>query len=197
MCLFHFSSQATCLLSLPSFVIVKCSKWLCWAKLCSLESLKMTGRNSFVPMNLKKFSYSMTILGLLFLILYDMSYRYVSILWFSSLCSLLPQLPCFMFSLIHRQAEAKVLKGPHEDLENYLEAIDKLRSNIQFFGSKKSFKSSDGVVSHANGLLAKAISKLEDEFKKLLSSYRFVFLCLMLFIFRYIWWKVHLLAWTQ
>nr|KYP60790.1 hypothetical protein KK1_023203 [Cajanus cajan] len=70
------------------------------------------------------------------------------------------------------QAEAKILKGPHEDLENYLEAIDKLRSNIQFFGSKKGFKSSDGIVIHANNLLAKAISKLEDEFKQLLSSYR-------------------------
>ncbi|XP_054782248.1 exocyst complex component EXO70A1-like [Prosopis cineraria] len=71
----------------------------------------------------------------------------------------------------YRQAETKILKGPHENLENYLEAIEKLRSNIQFFGSKKSFKSSDGVVNHANNLLAKAISKLEDEFKQLLSSY--------------------------
>ncbi|XP_027364263.1 exocyst complex component EXO70A1-like isoform X2 [Abrus precatorius] len=71
----------------------------------------------------------------------------------------------------YRQAEGKILKGPHEDLENYLEAIDKLRSNIQFFGSKKGFKSSDGIVGHANNLLAKAISKLEVEFKQLLSSY--------------------------
>lgn len=71
----------------------------------------------------------------------------------------------------YRQAEAKVLQGPHEDLENYLEAIDKLRSNIQFFGSKKGFKSSDAVVSHANTLLTKALSKLEDEFKQLLLSY--------------------------
>ncbi|KAL9318060.1 hypothetical protein ACSQ67_014577 [Phaseolus vulgaris] len=71
----------------------------------------------------------------------------------------------------YRQAEAKILKGPHEDLENYLEAIDNLRSNIQFFGSKKGFKSSDGIVVHANNLLAKAISKLEDEFRQLLLSY--------------------------
>ncbi|MED6135329.1 hypothetical protein PIB30_117718 [Stylosanthes scabra] len=71
----------------------------------------------------------------------------------------------------YRQAEAKILKGPHEDLENYLDAIEKLRSNIQFFGSKKGFKSGDGIVFHANNLLAKAISKLEDEFKQLLSSY--------------------------
>ncbi|XP_047157650.1 exocyst complex component EXO70A1-like [Vigna umbellata] len=71
----------------------------------------------------------------------------------------------------YRQAEAKILKGPHEDLENYLQAIENLRSNIQFFGSKKGFKSTDGIVVHANNLLAKAISKLEDEFRQLLLSY--------------------------
>ncbi|KAI5648365.1 hypothetical protein M9H77_34370 [Catharanthus roseus] len=70
-----------------------------------------------------------------------------------------------------RQAEAKILKGPHEDLESYLEAIEQLRGNIRFFSNNKSFKSSDGVLSHANSLLAKAILKLEDEFKQLLSSY--------------------------
>ncbi|XP_057470784.1 exocyst complex component EXO70A1-like isoform X2 [Actinidia eriantha] len=69
------------------------------------------------------------------------------------------------------QAEAKILKGPHDDLESYLEAIQQLRSNIRFFNNNKSFKSSDGVVNHSNNLLAKAISKLEEEFKQLLSSY--------------------------
>ncbi|CAK9150754.1 unnamed protein product [Ilex paraguariensis] len=68
------------------------------------------------------------------------------------------------------KAEAKILKGPHENLENYLGAIEQLRSNIQFFSNNKSFKSSDGVVNHANNLLAKAISKLEEEFNQLLSS---------------------------
>jgi len=85
------------------------------------------------------------------------------------------QLHCLIVSLTLQQAEAKILKGPHEDLENYLEAIAKLRSNIQFFGSKSSFKNSDGVVSHASSLLTKAISKLQDEFNQLLLSYRFVF----------------------
>lgn len=76
------------------------------------------------------------------------------------------------------QAESKILRGPREDLESYLEAIDQLRSNIRFFSSNKGFKSSsDGVLSQANSLLAKAISKLEDEFKQLLLSYRFVFQC--------------------
>ncbi|KAG9138848.1 hypothetical protein Leryth_007484 [Lithospermum erythrorhizon] len=72
---------------------------------------------------------------------------------------------------ISRQAEVKILKGPHEDLESYLQAIEQLRSNIRFFTNNKSFKSSDGVISHANSLLSKAISKLEEEFKQLLSSY--------------------------
>jgi exocyst complex protein 7 len=67
-------------------------------------------------------------------------------------------------------------------LESYLEAIEQLRSNIKFFSSKKGFKSSDGVLNNANNLLAKAISKLEDEFKQLLSSYRFVFSCSLVFL---------------
>ncbi|KAJ6349857.1 hypothetical protein OIU78_006110 [Salix suchowensis] len=69
----------------------------------------------------------------------------------------------------YRQAEAKILKGPHEDLNSYLEAIDQLRHNIHFFSGNKGFKSSDGALNNANTLLAKAISKLEDEFKQLLA----------------------------
>ncbi|XP_068662339.1 exocyst complex component EXO70A1-like isoform X2 [Aristolochia californica] len=72
---------------------------------------------------------------------------------------------------LSRQAEAKILRGPHEDLESYLEAVDQLRSNVRFFNSNKTFKSSDGVLNHANGLLAKAILKLEEEFRQLLNSY--------------------------
>ncbi|XP_020272304.1 exocyst complex component EXO70A1-like isoform X2 [Asparagus officinalis] len=68
-------------------------------------------------------------------------------------------------------AESKILKGPHEDLESYLEAIDQLRANVRFFNSNKSLKSSDGLLNHANNLLAKAVLKLEEEFKQLLSSY--------------------------
>ena len=52
---------------------------------------------------------------------------------------------------------------------------DQLRRNIRFFGNKKGFKNDDGVVIRANNLISEAISKLEDEFKRLLSSYRFVF----------------------
>ncbi|EPS69172.1 hypothetical protein M569_05594, partial [Genlisea aurea] len=72
---------------------------------------------------------------------------------------------------LSRQAEAKILRGPHEDLESYLQAIDQLRNNVEFFNNNKSFKSSNGVINHTNNLLVKAISKLEEEFKHLLSSY--------------------------
>ncbi|XP_021892476.1 exocyst complex component EXO70A1 isoform X2 [Carica papaya] len=70
-----------------------------------------------------------------------------------------------------RKAEAKILRGPHEDLESYLEAIDQLRRNVNFFTNNKIFKSCDGVLNHANNLLAKAISKLEDEFRQILTNY--------------------------
>ncbi|KAK6152260.1 hypothetical protein DH2020_014895 [Rehmannia glutinosa] len=70
-----------------------------------------------------------------------------------------------------RQAEAKILRGPHEDLESYLEAVDQLRSIVRFFSGNKGFKSSIGVVNQANNLLAKAIFKLEEEFRQLLTSY--------------------------
>ncbi|KAM7262262.1 hypothetical protein ACFE04_021339 [Oxalis oulophora] len=70
-----------------------------------------------------------------------------------------------------RKAEAKILRGPHEDLEMYLEAINQLRSCLQFFTSNKSFKPTDTVITHANNLLSKAISKLEDEFRNLLANH--------------------------
>lgn len=72
---------------------------------------------------------------------------------------------------LSRQAEAKVLKGPHEDLESYLEAIDQLRSIIRFFSNCKGFRNNEGMANHVNSLLGKAVLKLEEEFKQLLSSY--------------------------
>ncbi|XP_054804234.1 exocyst complex component EXO70A1-like [Prosopis cineraria] len=72
---------------------------------------------------------------------------------------------------LSRKAEAKILRGPHEDLESYLEAIDQLRSIVNFFSNYKSMKNTDTVLNHANNLLSKAISKLEDEFRNLLTNY--------------------------
>lgn len=70
------------------------------------------------------------------------------------------------------------MRGPHEDLESYLGAIDQLRSIISFFSNFKNMKNTDTVLNHANNLLSKAISKLEDEFRNLLTNYRSYFLIL-------------------
>ncbi|KGN48579.2 exocyst complex component EXO70A1 [Cucumis sativus] len=70
-----------------------------------------------------------------------------------------------------RKAEAKILRGPHEDLEMYLEAIDQLRSTNRYFIGNKNFKSNEAILIHTSNLLVKAISKLEDEFRQLLTNY--------------------------
>ncbi|XP_070021639.1 exocyst complex component EXO70A1-like [Nicotiana sylvestris] len=70
-----------------------------------------------------------------------------------------------------RQTEAKILRGPHEDLESYLEAVNQLRSIVKFFSSTKGLKSSIGMINHASNLLAKSVLKLEEEFRQLLTSY--------------------------
>ncbi|GER43432.1 exocyst subunit EXO70 family protein [Striga asiatica] len=56
-------------------------------------------------------------------------------------------------------AEAKILRGPHEDLESYLEAVDQLRSIVRFFTANKGFQTNQ------------TIAKLEEEFRQLLTSY--------------------------
>jgi len=102
---------------------------------------------------------------------------------FTSLRNFLPLSYIWCSHWFNMQAEAKIIKGPHEDVKSYLEAIDQLRRNIRFFNNKKGFKNDDGIAIRANNLIAEAISKLEEEFKRLLSSYRFVFIFLMLLIF--------------
>ncbi|KMZ56999.1 Exocyst complex component EXO70A1 [Zostera marina] len=72
---------------------------------------------------------------------------------------------------LSREAEAKILKGPHENLESYLDAVDQLKRIVDFFTSNQSFRSSEVVLGHAKGLLAKASVKIEDEFRQLLSLY--------------------------
>lgn len=70
-----------------------------------------------------------------------------------------------------RRAEAAVLKGPHEDLESYLEAVDLLKGIVRFFSTNKNFKSSEGVLNHVNNLLAKSALKIEEEFRQLMTTY--------------------------
>lgn len=65
------------------------------------------------------------------------------------------------------------MRGPHEDIESYLEAVEQLRGVVQFFSGNKGFKSSTGVINQATNLLGKAILKLEEEYRQLLTAYRF------------------------
>jgi exocyst complex protein 7 len=70
------------------------------------------------------------------------------------------------------QVETKIVAGPREDLNGYLLAVDDLRNNIEFFTFNNSFKNNDSALSHAHGLLSKAMSRLEEEFKVLLTTHR-------------------------
>ncbi|KAG6527590.1 hypothetical protein ZIOFF_009713 [Zingiber officinale] len=71
-----------------------------------------------------------------------------------------------------REAELKLSRGPRDDLESYLTAIDQLRSISRFFSSNKSLRNNDGVVNQANNTLLKAVTRLEDEFRSLLTTHR-------------------------
>ncbi|XP_020986607.1 exocyst complex component EXO70A1 [Arachis duranensis] len=68
------------------------------------------------------------------------------------------------------QAEAEIHKG-RQDLQNKHEASGRLRSSIEFFGSRMGFTVSDSILFHENNLIAEDISKLEDAFKQLLSFF--------------------------
>uniref|UniRef100_A0A0D9XX37 Exocyst subunit Exo70 family protein n=1 Tax=Leersia perrieri TaxID=77586 RepID=A0A0D9XX37_9ORYZ len=72
---------------------------------------------------------------------------------------------------IARRAEATILRGPHEDLESYLEAVGLLKGIVRFFSSNKNFKSSDGILNHINNILSKSALKIEEEFRQLMSTY--------------------------
>ncbi|KAL3698862.1 hypothetical protein R1sor_012938 [Riccia sorocarpa] len=69
---------------------------------------------------------------------------------------------------VSRQMEAKINKGPKDDLSGFLAAVDQLQENIEFFSLNRSYKSSDGALNHAKVLLTLGMSKLEEEFKALL-----------------------------
>ncbi|CAN6236724.1 unnamed protein product [Urochloa humidicola] len=69
-----------------------------------------------------------------------------------------------------REAEREIQKGPHENLQGFLDAVDRLRSIERFFSSNRSYRSSDGVLNHVNALLSKALVKMEGEFQNQLSQ---------------------------
>lgn len=64
------------------------------------------------------------------------------------------------------------MRGPHEDLESYLEAVNQLKQIVRFFSTNKNLKSSIGVITHSTTLLQKASLMLEEEFRQLLTSCR-------------------------
>jgi hypothetical protein len=79
-----------------------------------------------------------------------------------------------LLHLFYVQAEREIQKGPHENLQGFLDAVDRLRSIERFFSSNRSYRSSDGVLNHVNALLSKALVKMEGEFQNQLSQRRFV-----------------------
>ncbi|GJM87949.1 hypothetical protein PR202_ga03961 [Eleusine coracana subsp. coracana] len=72
----------------------------------------------------------------------------------------------------HGLAEATISKGPQEDIERYLEAMDQLKGIIRFFSSHANSKSCEGLLNHVNGLLTHAALMIEDEFRQLMGTYR-------------------------
>ena len=71
-----------------------------------------------------------------------------------------------MFSIYECQLELKIMEGPHEDLRGYLAAVDELYTNVEFFTRNGSFKSSGSALNHVHGLLAKAMTRLEEAWKR-------------------------------
>ncbi|KAL5052475.1 hypothetical protein RYX36_033157 [Vicia faba] len=59
------------------------------------------------------------------------------------------------------QIKMHSIRSSHDNIDKTLKAAEQ----------QKEFKSSGGIISHANSLLAKAMLKLEDEFKHLLTNY--------------------------
>lgn len=69
------------------------------------------------------------------------------------------------------QAECEILKGPHGNLQGFLDVVDLLRNIEGYISSTKSYSNSDGMLSHVNALLCKALVRIEGEFQKQLSQH--------------------------
>ncbi|XP_047052613.1 exocyst complex component EXO70A1-like [Lolium rigidum] len=67
-----------------------------------------------------------------------------------------------------REAEATILKGPHEDLESYLKAVDRLKQVAGFFTLKDNFKNCERFLNDIKILLSKSSLMIEEEFKNLM-----------------------------
>lgn len=77
------------------------------------------------------------------------------------------------------------MRGPHEDLESYLEAVNQLKNIVRFFSTNKNLKSSVGVITQATTLLQRSSFMLEEEFRQLLYACRCYF-CVLLSNIQYL-----------
>ncbi|KAF3336484.1 exocyst complex component EXO70A1-like protein [Carex littledalei] len=67
-----------------------------------------------------------------------------------------------------RETEVVIFKGPSENLDGFIEAMDQLLRILQFFNSRKSYKTSESTLLHVNSLLDDAAKMAETEFNKML-----------------------------
>jgi exocyst complex protein 7 len=72
------------------------------------------------------------------------------------------------------KVENKVLEGPKNDFGGFLTAVDQLHTNVEYLTMNRSFKASDAALNHARGLLAKGMTRLEEEFRVLLTQHRLI-----------------------
>ncbi|WVZ88446.1 hypothetical protein U9M48_034966 [Paspalum notatum var. saurae] len=70
-----------------------------------------------------------------------------------------------------RQSEAVILRGPHEDLKRYIEAVDMLKDVGHFVSSNKNFKSCEGILNEVSNLLTKSSLMIGEEFRQLMDTY--------------------------
>ena len=78
---------------------------------------------------------------------------------------------------VELKVENKVLKGPDNDLGEFLESVDQFPTmHVDFFTLNRSLKARDGAVNYPRKLLNAGMSHLADEFKALLTQHRVVML---------------------
>lgn len=67
-----------------------------------------------------------------------------------------------------------MLEGPKSDFGGFLAACDELHKNVEYLTLNRSLKASDTALNQARELFGKGMSRLEEEFKVLLTSHRSV-----------------------
>jgi hypothetical protein len=78
------------------------------------------------------------------------------------------------------QTEVVISKGPSEDLDGFIEAMDRLLRISRFFNSRENYAATESTLLLVNSLLSKATKMAEIEFNKMLTALRFILFCLFL-----------------